>query len=251
VAFGSFKHLKLSEYPELKELWYGQPQHNAFRSLKYLVVHKCNFLSEVLFQPNLLEMLMNLEELDIKDCNSLEAIFDLRDEFKKEILVKNSTQLKKLKLSNLPKLKHIWKEGQHNTMGFQNLSEVSVVCCTSLKSLFPLSVARDMKQIQRLTVTSCGIEEIVSMEEGVDEIVEFAFPNLTFIRLHHLAELKAFFAGVHFLQCKSLKTINLFKCPKIELFKAEPLRHQESARKDEFNISMYQPLFVIEEVRVA
>ncbi|CAJ2639585.1 unnamed protein product [Trifolium pratense] len=249
MAFGGFKHLKLAEYPELKELWYGQPQHNLFRSLKYLVVHRCDFLSEVLFQPNLLEVLMNLEELDITDCDSLEAVFDMKGgEFEKEILVENSTQLKKLTLSNLPKLKHVWKEDQHSTMGFQNLIEVSVEECPSLKSLFPLSVARDMNQIQTLVVTSCGIEEIVGREEGVDEIVEFVFPNLTSIRLHYLAKLKTFFGGVHSLQCKSLNTINFFGCPKIELFKAEPLKHQLSAKNDELNISTYQPLFVIEEV---
>lgn len=88
VAFGYFKHLKLSEYPELKESWYGKLEHNVFRSLKCLVVHKCEFLSEVLFGPNLLEVLTNLEELDIKDCNSLEAVFDYEDEFAKEVLVK-------------------------------------------------------------------------------------------------------------------------------------------------------------------
>ncbi|RHN78626.1 putative P-loop containing nucleoside triphosphate hydrolase, leucine-rich repeat domain, L [Medicago truncatula] len=247
VAFGYFKHLKLSEYPELKESWYGKLEHNVFRSLKYLVVHNCDFLSEVLFQPNLLEVLTNLEELDIKDCNSLEAVFDLKDEFAKEIVVKNSSQLKKLKLSNVPKLKHVWKEDPHDTMRFQNLSEVSVEECTSLISIFPLTVARDMMQLQSLRVSNCGIEEIVAKEEGTNEIVNFVFSHLTFIRLELLPKLKAFFVGVHSLQCKSLKTIYLFGCPKIELFKTE-LRHQESSRSDVLNISTYQPLFVIEEV---
>jgi hypothetical protein len=194
---------------------------------------------------------LNLEELDIKDCKSLEAVFDLKNEFEKEILVKNSTQLKKLKLSNLPKLKHVWKEEQHNTTGFQNLTEVSVEECTNLNSLFPLSIARDMKQILSLEVYKSGIEEIVGKEEGLKEIVKFVFPHLTSITLHHLAKLKTFFAGVHSLQCKSLKTINFFGCPKIELFNTEPLRHQESTRNDKLNISTCQPLFVIEEVRVA
>jgi hypothetical protein len=194
---------------------------------------------------------MNLEELEIKDCKSLEAVFDLKDKFEKEILVKNSTQLKKLKLSNLPKLKHVWKEEQHNTTGFQNLTEVSVEECTNLNSLFPLSIARDMKQILSLEVYKSGIEEIVGKEEGLKEIVKFVFPHLTSITLHHLAKLKAFFNGVHSLQCKSLKTINLFKCPKVELFKTKPFRHQENAINDDLNISTYQPLFVIEEVRVA
>ncbi|XP_024627766.1 uncharacterized protein [Medicago truncatula] len=247
IGFGSFKHLKLSDYPELKEMWYGQLQHNTFRSLKYLVVHKCDFLSDVLFHPNLLEVLMNLEELDVEECNSLEAVFDLKGEFVKEIVVQNYSQLKKLKLSNLPKLKHVWKEDPHYTMRFQNLSYVSVVECESLISLFPLSVGRDMMQLQSLRVSKCEIQEIVAEEEGIDEIVQFMFPHLTSITLDCLTQLKAFFVGVHSLQCKSLKTIILSGCPKIELFKAETLRHQESFRNDEQNISTYQPLFVIEE----
>jgi len=251
VGFGSFKHLKLSEYPELKELWYGRLEHKAFRSLKYLVVHKCDFLSDVLLQPNLLEVLMNLEELEVEDCNSLEAVFDLRGESPKEVVVQNSSQLKKLKLSNLPKLKHVWKEDLHYTMRFQNLSDVSVVGCENLISLFPLSLAKDMTQLQSLLVSNCGIEEIVAKEEGTDEMVKFVFPHLTSIKLNFLTKLKAFFVGVHSLQCKSLKMIQLFGCPKIELFKAEPLIQQESSTNDKVNISQYQPLFVIEEVRIA
>ncbi|RHN40880.1 putative leucine-rich repeat domain, L domain-containing protein [Medicago truncatula] len=193
---------------------------------------------------------MNLKELDVEDCNSLEAVFDLKDEFAKEIVVQNSSQLKKLKLSNLPKLRHVWKEDPHNTMRFQNLSDVSVVGCNSLISFFPLSVARDMMQLQSLLVIKCGIQEIVAREYGPDEMVKFVFPHLTFIKLHTLTKLKAFFVGVHSLRCKSLKTINLFGCPKIELFKAETLRHQESSRNDVLNISTYQPLFVNEDVRV-
>ncbi|RHN79198.1 putative P-loop containing nucleoside triphosphate hydrolase, leucine-rich repeat domain, L [Medicago truncatula] len=247
VGFGGFKHLKLSEYPELKELWYGRHEHNTFRSLKYLVVHKCDFLSDVLFHQNLLEVLMNLEELDVEDCNSLEAVFDLKGEFAEEIVVQNSTQLKKLKLSNLPKLKHVWKKDPHYTMKFENLSDVSVVGCNSLISLFPLSVARDMMQLQSLQVSQCGILEIVAKEEGTYEMVKFVFPHLTSINLEYLTKLKAFFVGVHSLQCKSLKTIMLFTCPTIELFKAEPLRHQESSKNDVL-YSTYQPLFVIEEV---
>ncbi|XP_039690108.1 uncharacterized protein [Medicago truncatula] len=248
VGFGSFKHLKLSEYPELKELWYGRLEHKAFRSLKHLVVQKCDFLSDVLFQPNLLEVLMNLEELDVEDCNSLEAVFDLKDEFAKEIAVQSSSQLKKLKLSNLPKLKHVWKEDPHYTMRFQNLSDVSVVGCKNLINLFPLSVVKGMLQLQSLRVSKCGIQEIVAKEDGTEEIVKFVFPQLTSIILEHLPKLKAFFVGVHSLQCKSLKKIDLFGCPKTKLFQAEPLRHQESSRIDELNIPEYQPLFVIEEV---
>ncbi|KEH41496.1 disease resistance protein (CC-NBS-LRR class) family protein [Medicago truncatula] len=248
VGFGSFKHLKLSEYPELKEFWYGQLEHNAFKSLKHLVVHKCCFLSDVLFQPNLLEVLMNLEELDVEDCDSLEAVFDLNDEFAKEIVVQNSSQLKKLKLSNLPNLKHVWKDDPHYTIRFENLIDISVEECESLTSLFPLSVARDMMQLQSLKVSQCGIQEIVGKEEGTNEMVKFVFQHLTSITLQNLQELEAFYVGVHSLHCKSLKTIHFYGCPKIELFKAEPLRYKENSVNDELNISTSQPLFVLEEV---
>lgn len=191
------------------------------------MVHKCDFLSDVLFQPNLLEVLMNLEELDVEDFNSLEAVFNLRGEFAKYIVVQNSTQLKKLKLSNLPKLKHVSKEDPHYPMRFQNLSDVSVAECKSLISFFPLSVSRDMMQLQSLQASNCGIQEIVA-KEGTKEIVKFVFPRLTSLTLEYLPKLKVFFLGVHSLQCKSLKTIKLFSCPNIELFKAEPLRLQES-----------------------
>jgi hypothetical protein len=104
------------------------------------VVHKCDFLSEALFQPNLLELLRNLEELDVKDCNSLQAVFDFKGELlNKIVLVKISTQLKKLKISNLPNLKHVWKENPHNTMRFQNLCEVYVEKCESLIHISALS----------------------------------------------------------------------------------------------------------------
>ncbi|XP_061366129.1 uncharacterized protein LOC133309383, partial [Gastrolobium bilobum] len=248
VAFCSFMHLKLSEYPEMKELWYGQPQCNVFSNLTSLVVHKCDFLLDVLFQPNLLNVLSNLEELDVRDCSSLEAVFDVKVEFATEILMKNSTLLKKLTLSNLPKLKHVWKEDPHGTVSFQNLCEVSIIECKILTSLFPLSIARDIKKLQDLQVTSCGVEKIISKEEGDEEIIKLEFPHLTSLQLMHLPKLKSFFNGIHSLQCKSLKTINVFNCPKLELFKTQPMSYPERTTDDKLRVSTYQPLFTIEEV---
>ncbi|GAU43409.1 hypothetical protein TSUD_398850 [Trifolium subterraneum] len=75
VAFGKFKYLALSDYPEMKDLWYGQ---NVFCNLKHLVVHKCDFLSRVLFPSNIMQVLYGLEELEVRDCDSLEAVFDVK-----------------------------------------------------------------------------------------------------------------------------------------------------------------------------
>ncbi|XP_061354877.1 uncharacterized protein LOC133299438 [Gastrolobium bilobum] len=248
VTFCSVVHLKLSEYPELKELWYGQLQGNIFKNLTHLVVHKCGFLSDVLFQANLLQVLTNLEELDIRDCSSLEVVFDVKDKFDTKILMKNSSQLKKLTLTSLPKLKYVWKEHPHETLSFQNLCEVSVVECKILTSLFPLSIARDMIHLRDLEVRECGVEEIIAKGEGGEEIIKFEFPNFTFLQLMYLPKLKGFVNGIHSLQCKSLQTIKVFKCPKLELFKTQPMSSPERTTDNKLRVSTYQPLFTIEEV---
>ncbi|XP_061354809.1 uncharacterized protein LOC133299367 [Gastrolobium bilobum] len=249
VAFCSFKHLKLSEYPELKELWYGQLQCNVFSKLRHLVVHKCDFLSKVLFQLNLLEVLKNLEELDVRECDSLEAVFDVKGKSETDVRVTNSIQLKKLKLSTLPKLKHVWKEEDpHGTLTFQNLCEISVTKCKILTSLFPLSIAREMINLQDLEVRACGVEEIVAKEGGTEEIINFEFPHLTSLDLSHLPNLKAFFNGIHSLQCKSLKAIKVFNCKKLELFKTQPMSYEERAGDDKLHVSSNQPFFTIEQL---
>ncbi|XP_061364302.1 uncharacterized protein LOC133307764 [Gastrolobium bilobum] len=248
VAFYTLKHLKLSEYPELKELWHGQLHSNVFSNLTHLVVHNCDFLSEVLFQLNLLEVLMNLEELDVRECYSLEAVFDVKGKSETDIQVENSTQLKKLKLSSLPNLKHVWKEDPHGNLSFPNLREVSVIECEMLTSLFPLSIARDMIHLQDLEVHDCGVEEIIAKDEGTVDEIKFEFPRLTSLELIRLHNLKAFFTGIHSLQCKSLKRIVVLRCEKLQLFKTQPMSYEERAGDDKLRVSSNQPLFTIEEV---
>ncbi|KEH17598.1 NBS-LRR type disease resistance protein [Medicago truncatula] len=232
VGFVSFKHLQLSEYPELKELWYGQHEHNTFRSLKYLVVHKCDFLSDVLFQPNLLEVLMNLEELDVEDCNSLEAVFDLKDEFAKEIVVRNSTQLKKLKISNLPKLKHVWKEDafpsldtlklssllnlnkvwDDNHQSMCNLTSLIVDNCVGLKYLFPSTLVKSFMNLKHLEISNCPMmEEIIAKKERNNALKEVHLLKLEKIILKDMDNLKSIWHH----QFETLKMLEVNNCKKI------------------------------------
>ncbi|RYR28068.1 hypothetical protein Ahy_B01g052172 isoform A [Arachis hypogaea] len=182
----SLKNLNLSEHPELKELWYGQLQNNIFNNLKKVVVHKCDFLSDVLFYPNLIDMLVNLEELDVRDCHSLVAVFHIvNSTFSEETKPRKYSLLKKLTLGSLPNLMHIWKEDPSTTLSFQNLCDVSVVDCPSLKSLFPLSVATNMVQLEDLEVLRCGIEEIVDSKREPREMIKFVLPNLNALTVNN------------------------------------------------------------------
>ncbi|WJX17434.1 hypothetical protein P8452_07353 [Trifolium repens] len=227
VAFGKFKYLALSDYPEMKDLWYGQLDHqNVFCNLKHLVVNRCDFLSHVLFPLNVMQVVYGLEELEVKDCDSLEAVFDVKGvKSAEEILIKQSTQLKKLTLSDLPKLKHIWNEDPHDIINFGKLCSVNVSRCQSLLYIFPLSLCEDLEHLEMLEIKFSGVEQIVAMEEGSMEH-SFNFPQLNKLTLIRLANLTSFYCGTHSLDCPSLKVLNIYRCDAfshLDLFSIEKL----------------------------
>ncbi|XP_024631523.1 uncharacterized protein [Medicago truncatula] len=249
VAFGKFVYLALSDYPELKDVWYGQLHHNVFCNLKHLVVERCDFLSHVLFPSNVLEVLLRLEELEVKDCDSLEAVFDVKGMKSQEILIKQSTQLKRLSLSTLPKLKHIWNENPHEIISFGNLCKVDVSMCQSLLYIFPYSLCLDLGHIEMLEIESCGVKEIVAMEETISMEIQFNFPQLKIMELRGLSNLKSFYQGKHTLDCPSLKTLNVSRCEALRMFSFDNSDLQQPYSIDENQDMLFQqPLFCIEKL---
>ncbi|XP_045833623.1 uncharacterized protein LOC123924699 isoform X2 [Trifolium pratense] len=224
VAFRKFKYLALSDYPEMKDLWYSEIEQNVFCNLKHLVVHRCDFLSHVLFPSNVMQVLYGLEELEVRDCDSLEAVFDVKGMKSKDTLVKQRTQLKKLTLSSLPKLKQIWNEDPHEIINFGNLCMVKVSKCQSLLYIFPLSLCEDLVHLEKLVIDSFGVEEIVAMGEGSMEH-SFTFPQLNKLRLISLKNLTSFYRGKHSLDLPSLKELEVSRCAfnHLELFSIEKL----------------------------
>lgn len=60
----------------------------------------------------------NLETLMVRECNSVQEIFQLSVKLRS---VENTTQLKKVTLLQLLKLKEIWSRDPQRTLCFQNL----------------------------------------------------------------------------------------------------------------------------------
>ncbi|XP_012568214.1 uncharacterized protein [Cicer arietinum] len=246
VAFRQFKYLSLSDYPELKNLWYGKFDGNImFSNLKYLVVEKCDFLSDVLFSSNVLQVLHGLEDLEVRNCDSLEVVFDVKGmKSSKEIL---NSQLKRLTLSNLPKLKQIWNNDPYEIMSFGNLCTVNISICQSLLYVFSSSLCKDLGNLELLELDTCEVKEIVATEyEGSMEI-SFNFPQLTQIRLRLLTNLNSFYRRKHTLECPSLKVLNVYRCEKLRMFYfngLDPLDHDESHN----DMLFQQPMFSIEKL---
>ncbi|KAL5066893.1 hypothetical protein RYX36_017780, partial [Vicia faba] len=212
VGFSKFKYLALSNHPVLKDLWYGQVNHqNVFCNLKHLVVQRCDFLSHVLFPSNVVQVLHKLEELEVNNCDSLEAIFDVKGMKSNEsILIKQSSQLKTLTLSCLSNLEHIWNEDPHEIMNFGNLCSVDVSSCQGLLYIFSLSMCHEdfPLNLEDLYVNSCP--SLICLIPS-----STSFTNMTSLEVNGCKELFYLITSSTAKSLVQLRELRIKKCEKM------------------------------------
>ncbi|KAH1199672.1 hypothetical protein GmHk_18G052974 [Glycine max] len=218
------EHLKFGDHHHLEEIWLGVvpiPSNNCFKSLKSLTVVECESLSNVI-PFYLLRFLCNLKEIEVSNCHSVKAIFDMKGtEADMKPTSQISLPLKKLILNQLPNLEHIWNLNPDEILSFQEFQEVCISKCQSLKSLFPTSVA---SHLAMLDVRSCAtLEEIFVENEAVlkGETKQFNFHCLTTLTLWELPELKYFYNEKHSLEWPMLTQLDVYHCDKLKLFTTE------------------------------
>jgi hypothetical protein len=228
-------------------MWHNQLVRDSFCRLQRLDVYDCKNLMNI-FPPNMLRRLQNLELMWVQNCNSVEEVFEIREVNVNEICDMVSIQLRNLYLFDLPKLKHVWSsDPQTMLLTFQNLREVHVSRCKSLKSLFPTSVAKSLEQLETLHIKDCGLEEIVAMEEGSETTTKFVFPRLICLSLKMLPELKCFYQGKHSLEWLSLKKLRIYKCDKVKIVVSNDLSFPNT-NESGHHLPIQQSLFLIEKV---
>ena len=233
--------------PNLKIIWHDKFAPGSFTKLQSMKVQFCENLTKT-FRVNMLSRFQSLESLVVDNCDLLEEIFEIQGQEVMETRAITITQLKKLFMRCLPKLKRVWNKDPQGTFSFPNLQEIIVWECESLKSLFPTSVARCLKQLEDLRIVECGIEEIIKQEEGAKEDARFVYPKLTLLILRNLSKLKWFYRGVHTSECPLLKTLEVSGSNEIQIFASKNHRIQEQDEQIQLETSIQQPLFLVEEV---
>ncbi|XP_050274696.1 uncharacterized protein LOC126717238 isoform X4 [Quercus robur] len=247
VAFPNLETLIISYMPNLKIIWHDKFAPGSFTKLQSMKVLFCENLMKI-FQVNMLSRFQSLESLVVEDCGSVQEIFELQGQEITETRAIIVTQLKKLFMHRLPKLKCVWNKDPKGTFSFPNLQKISVWECESLKSLFPTSLARCLKQLEDLQIAECGIEEIIEQEEGAKEDARFMFPKLTLLMLRQLPKLKWFYRGVHTSEWPLLKTLEVSGSNEIQIFASKEFRIEEPDEQSQLETSIQQPLFLVEEV---
>ncbi|XP_028777809.1 disease resistance protein RPS2-like [Neltuma alba] len=150
---------------------------------------------------------MCLKTCDIKWCFGMECILESEEN--------NLSQLERMKLYDLPKLRMICGEVvKPGTL--KNLKSIHVERCGSLKFLFQKQLILELKSLEEISIVDCrAMEEIIEGErntnaEGSSHAAEVILPKLKTLKLHYLENLKSIYNG--HIQCDSLRTIEVGRC---------------------------------------
>ncbi|KAI9076864.1 hypothetical protein K1719_041168 [Acacia pycnantha] len=223
-------------------IWDDQLLHKSFNNLKTLTVEKCGFVK--LVPLHVLKSLNNLEKVEVKNCDMLEIVFDFEDlndyykEMDSSLVV---VPLKKLELSNLPKLKNVWSEHYQGNVSFLSLRSVAVYDCKSLTSIFPASIAKGMLcDLEELQIHRCGADVIVAKDQVSESVaVKFGFPSLTSLELYGLPNLRNFYPQKHTLEWPHLNQLSIRCCDELEIFEKEVSSSSEIYEEENMLHSKY------------
>ncbi|KAG8650679.1 hypothetical protein MANES_07G060708v8 [Manihot esculenta] len=222
VSFPNLERLSISGLNELKRIWHSPLVANSFFKLKSLNVSDCQKLMAV-FLSNDLERFRRIEELDVSHCASLQEIYQLEG-----FNVDEAFELRKLNISGLGSLKHVWRKDPQGVFSFQNLKSVKVSRCDVLNYLFPTSIAEGLLQLEELTITRCGVEKIIAKAEDVEQASYycFKFPRLTSLELTDLSELRSWYPGTHISELQKLTSLKVHNCHKIIKFSFQEIEEE-------------------------
>ncbi|XLU80663.1 hypothetical protein S245_004083, partial [Arachis hypogaea] len=209
------KDVVFGHHPALKDIWLDKVHipaeaFSAGFNWESLVVEGCDeFFTTAILPSHLLPFLSQLQELEVRGCNSsVETIFEVKDTI-------IDIPLKKLTLEHLPTLSHIWnKDPKGSSLSFSCLKEVVVNGCKSLTSLLPASLP--MSNMKKIDVKNCEeLVEIVTKDEADNKETnkELAmFPKLTSLTLHNLPNLTYICAGMEILNLPELRELDISHC---------------------------------------
>ncbi|MED6204287.1 hypothetical protein PIB30_007758 [Stylosanthes scabra] len=217
----TWKRVDLVEHPELKDLWLGKvhiPTEGHFSGfhLHTLVVDGCDeFFTTAILPSHLLPFLTGLEWLEVRRCNSVEAIFEVKDTPTNNVVI----PLVEIILEELPNLRHVWNNDPEGKLSLPCLKKVVVKECKSVTSLLPASV--DKSNITDLDVRNCEklVEIVTKNNRAANEETNkesIMFPELFSLTLHNLPNLTYIYDGMQILSCPNLQKLDVHRC---KLFK--------------------------------
>ncbi|KAG4960658.1 hypothetical protein JHK87_037291 [Glycine soja] len=136
------------------------PVYSCIQNLTSLSVYSCHRLTS-LFSSSVTRALVRLERLVIVNCSMLKDIFVQEEE---EVGLPN---LEELVIKSMCDLKSIWPN-QLAPNSFSKLKRIIFEDCEGFDYVFPISVAKKLRQLQSLDMKRCVIKNIVEESDSSD-----------------------------------------------------------------------------------
>ncbi|CAL0303669.1 unnamed protein product [Lupinus luteus] len=224
-------HLTVNSCVGLKYL-FSSSMGISLEKLRYLRISGCQMMEDVFvnLQPATLNPLTceevkfpSLETLVVSNMDNLKSIYN------HELASNPFPKLIKMQISFCQNLLSVFPSYVINNL--YNLETLVVSYCAALKVIFKIqglyNVSMELLQLKLLHIYNCGVESIVSNREMLEEHPRFVFPQLTSLKFSDLEELESFYAGMHTLDCPSLKILEVYRCNKLEMFQSKSQNFQE------------------------
>ncbi|XP_068639184.1 disease resistance protein At4g27190-like [Aristolochia californica] len=212
----NLERLEVAECFELQELFQSQgiaEEHSVLTGLKKLKLKELPKLSNIWKEPIPVRSLHNLEDLSVGRCNSMKSLLLFSQ-------AQGLTQLMRLQILKCDQLEHLITDGEKpmsqpgGSLIFQNLQQMSLYECNSMKVLFSAGLCRSLQQLEQLKIRDCyRMEEVITW---AGEVEKAALPRLRTLILHRLLNLTSFCQGGEVLELPSLECIRVNKCPKLK-----------------------------------
>ncbi|KAL9403450.1 hypothetical protein Peur_000422 [Populus x canadensis] len=172
-------------------------QKDFLQRLEHVKVNGCGDI-RTLFPAKWRQALKNLRGVEIKDCKSLEEVFELGEadegsSEEKELSLLSS--LTELQLSCLPELRCIWK-GLTGHVSHQSLAHLNLDSLDKLTFIFTPSLAQSLPQLETLKIRSCrGLKHLIRENDDESEIIpeSLSFPKLKTLLVEYCGQLEYVF----------------------------------------------------------
>ncbi|CAL5349217.1 unnamed protein product [Camellia sinensis] len=217
-------------FPKLKELYLTNlPSFTAI----------CEAMNGIeLLQLNMLK-LSEIPKLN-SFCNTSDSNYDTVQPLFNKVAF---SALKTLELWEMPALTHLWK-GPTQLVRLRSLTFLKLERCDKLESMFSLSIARDLMQLEILHVSKCSkLEVLISSEEEGDqnEIAstttettdKIVFPKLRGLYLESLPSFTTICEAMNGIELLQLNRLELREIPNLSSF----------CNTSDSNYDTVQPLF--------
>ncbi|OMO81260.1 Disease resistance protein [Corchorus capsularis] len=236
VTLSNLSVLKIQDMNCFRGLCNGQPPDGFLKKLETLEITKCGSLKSV-FPASVTKNLKQLKSVKIVDCDMLEQIFEEMEGANDEVLqkletleirgcsnlkslfpppvAKNLVQLKSVKITKCDVLEQIFEEmGGANDGVLSKLETLEICGSRSLKSVFPLGVAKMLVQLKSLNIDGCH-----KLEQIFEEVLEGAnegLQKLESLEIRRCSSLKSLFPPSVAEKLVQLKKLHIDECDMVE-----------------------------------